>query len=215
MPEAPHDANDYAVQVFNSLIETAIDSIDGYEKAADLARNPRFRSLFRDRAQDRQKLVEQLQGEVRGFGGEPWNKPSFRGRAHRAFLELRDRLGHNSDKPVVEEVERGEDFIGNQLAEAIDDDQLPEKARRMLERAQETLQAERDEISAIRSEFEPEHQQTQAQDPDADANLPVVSPDPELPVVQASAPIATAPRSSRPDGAADGASRPAPRSPTT
>jgi uncharacterized protein (TIGR02284 family) len=179
MSEALHDANDYVVHVFNSLIETAIDSIDGYEKAADLVRNPRFRSLFRDRAQGRQKLVEALKAEVRGFGGEPWDQASFRGRAHRAFLELRDRLGHNSDKPVVEEVERGEDFIGNQFAEAIDDNQLPEKARRMLERARQTLRAEREEISAIRSEF----------DPDAP--------------------------NAKPCDSKDGASRPAPRSPTT
>ncbi|HEX4199840.1 MAG TPA: PA2169 family four-helix-bundle protein [Caulobacteraceae bacterium] len=156
MTEVPPQSDEYAVQALNTLIETAIDSIGGYEKAAELARNPRFQSLFRDRAQERQKLVEALKAEVRGFGGEPWDKPSFRGRAHRAFLELRDRIGGGaSDKPVIEEVERGETFISNQFAEAIDDDQLPEKARQVLERAQETLRAQREEISAIREEFEP------------------------------------------------------------
>ena len=154
MTEVPSQTDAYAIQVLNTLIETTIDSIDGYGKAADLARNPRFQSLFRDRAQERQKLVENLKAEVRSFGGEPWDKASFKGRAHRAFLELRDRIGRNSDKPLVEEVERAEGFIVDRFAGAASDGQLPDKARGVLERAQETLQAERGQISAIRGEFD-------------------------------------------------------------
>jgi uncharacterized protein (TIGR02284 family) len=154
MIETPEDPKHHVVLVLNALIETTIDSVDGYGKAAELSRNPRFQRLFRDRAQDRQRLVEALKAEVRSVGGEPWDKASFRGRAHRAFLELRDRIGGNSDKPVIEEVERGEDFIANQFAEAADDEQLPAEARQLIKRAQETLLTEREEISAIRTEFE-------------------------------------------------------------
>ncbi len=152
MPET----HDYAIQTFNRLIETTIDSADGYEKAADLARNPRFQDLFRQKEQKRRQLAVELEDRVRGLGGEPWDKGSFRGVTHRAFLELRDRIGGgHSDKPVIEEVERGESFIRDQFAAAAQDAVLPEEARRSIERDLGAIQAEHDEIAAIGREFDP------------------------------------------------------------
>ena len=151
-PAAP-GTDAYVAQWLNTLIESTLDSADNFDKAADLARNPRFQGLFKDRAEGRRKLAETLQGEVRSFGAEPWEKGSFRGLAQRTFLELRDRIGGKSDKPVVEAMEREDAFMANQFAEAAHDDQLPHEARQAVERAQETLQAEHDEIRAIRDEF--------------------------------------------------------------
>jgi uncharacterized protein (TIGR02284 family) len=150
MPET----DDYAVKLLNTLIETTLDSVDGYEKAAELARNPRFQSLFKARAQSRGKLADELQAEVRGLGAEPWDKGSFRGRTQRAFLQLRDRIGGKSDKPVIEAVEHDEDLICGQFAEAANDSGLPESARQRINGMQGSLRAEHDEISAIRHEFD-------------------------------------------------------------
>jgi uncharacterized protein (TIGR02284 family) len=150
---APPGTDDYVVQWLNTLIVTTLDSADNFERAAELSRNPRFQGLFKQRAEGRQKLAETLQAEVRSFGAEPWEKGSFRGLAQRTFLELRDKVGGKSDKPVIEAMEREDDFIANQFAEAAHDDQLPEKARQTVERAQETLQAEHNETKAIRDEF--------------------------------------------------------------
>ena len=114
-----------AVELLNTLIETTLDSVAGYEKAAELARNPRFQSLFKDKALARQKMADELKAEVRGLGAEPWDKSSFRGRAQRAFLALRDKIGGKSDKPVIEAVEHDEDFIRDQFAEAANDEKAP------------------------------------------------------------------------------------------
>jgi uncharacterized protein (TIGR02284 family) len=151
-PAAP-GTDDYVVQWLNTLIVTTLDSAENFEKAAGLARNPRFQSLLKHRAEDRQKLAETLKAEVRSFGAEPWDKGSFRGLAQRTFLGLRDRVGGKSDKPVIEAMEREDDFIANQFAEAAYDEQLPEQARQKIEQAQGALQAQHDEISAIRDEF--------------------------------------------------------------
>jgi uncharacterized protein (TIGR02284 family) len=150
MPEA----EDYAVNLLNTLIETTLDSADTYEKAAELARNPRFQSLFKDRAQARRTLVDPLKAEVRGLGAEPWDKGSFRARAQRAVLGLRDRIGGHSDKPLIEAIEREEDFILDQFVEAAGDSQLPAEARLLLERTLGTLQGEHEEIATIRCEFD-------------------------------------------------------------
>jgi uncharacterized protein (TIGR02284 family) len=123
-------------------------------KAAGLARNPRFQSLFKDRAQARRTLADALKAEVRGLGAEPWDKGSFRARTQRVFLELRDRIGGHSDKPLIEAVEHEEDFIRDQFAETAGDSQLPARARQLLEQALGALQAEHDEIATIRREFD-------------------------------------------------------------
>ena len=147
-------SDDYALNLLNTLIETTLDSVAGYEKAAELARNPRFQSLFKDKAQARQKVADELKAEVRGLGAEPWDKSSFRGRAQRAFLELRDKIGGKSDKPVIEAVEHDEDFIRDQFAEAANDEKLPGTARDLVNRLHGALVADHDEISAIKHEFE-------------------------------------------------------------
>lgn len=148
------ETDQYAVNLLNTLIETTLDSVDGYAKAAELARNPRFQTLFNNRAQARRKLADELGTEVRSFGVEPWDKGSFRGMTQRAILEVKDRIGGHSDKPVIDDLMRGEDFIRDQFAEAAHDDQLPDQARNLVERACGELAAEHDEISAIQHEFD-------------------------------------------------------------
>lgn len=151
---APPGTDAYVAEWLNTLIVSALDSADNFEKAADLARNPRFQGLFKERAEGRRKLAETLQGEVRSFGAEPWEKGSFRGVAQRTFLELRDKIGGKSDKPLVEAMDREDDFIANQFAEAAHDNQLPEQARQAVEQAQEKLQSDHEEMRAIRNEFD-------------------------------------------------------------
>ena len=41
---------EYDVDVLNGLIETTLDSVDGYEAAAQDARDPRFATMFSTRA---------------------------------------------------------------------------------------------------------------------------------------------------------------------
>ena len=60
----PEDS-EHVVRILNMLIESILDSADGYEKAAELVRNSRFKSLFQERAQARKQLTQELKDEVR------------------------------------------------------------------------------------------------------------------------------------------------------
>jgi uncharacterized protein (TIGR02284 family) len=147
------DSSAYAVQVLNTLIEPAFDSASGYEKAAEMARNPRFTVLFRERADARRRLGEDLASAVRALGGEPASHGSVLGPAHRLFISLRDKVGKDSDKPLIEEVERGEDFLRGRLAQAIEAVGLPEPARETISRACGQVTTEHGEIAALKDEF--------------------------------------------------------------
>ncbi len=111
------------IKVLNTLIETTLDSVDGYTEAAKDASNPGYKTLFQQRAAERRQIVNELQGTVRSLGGQPEDDGSVLASAHRVFVNLRDSL-NKGDTGVIAEVERGEDFIKAKYEEALEDDDL-------------------------------------------------------------------------------------------
>jgi uncharacterized protein (TIGR02284 family) len=146
-----HTANDHAVKVLNSLIETALDSVNGYKDAAEHVDDARYKTLFAERSSKRMALTQKLQEEVRSFGGEPRDHQSMIGKAHNAFVGIKDAVsGGHADKGVIDEVERGEDVIKKKFEMARDDAELPSEARSVVEEAYRSVKADHDEISALK-----------------------------------------------------------------
>src|SRR5205085_3403401 len=52
-----HTANDHAVKVLNSLIETTMDSANGYKDAAEHVDNPQYKTMFAERSSKRMELT--------------------------------------------------------------------------------------------------------------------------------------------------------------
>lgn len=142
--------NDYDVKVLNGLIATTIDSVDGYRAAAADAETERFRSIFTDRANEREDLVLEFQTQVRALGGEPEDDGSFLAGAQRMFMNLRAAVSSHNDEAVVAEVERGEDYIKSKFEEAMADDRLDPATRQVIERCFVSVKEGRDEMSAFK-----------------------------------------------------------------
>jgi uncharacterized protein (TIGR02284 family) len=145
--------NQHAVEVLNSLIETTFDSAESYDKAADLARNPRVQELFKHKAEARLHLAEELKQAVRNLEGEPAAQGSVVGPLHQGILVLRDKIGRNSDKPLIEEVKLGETFVRYRFERAMQEPDLPADARERIDRTFGEVSTDHDEISALRDEF--------------------------------------------------------------
>ena len=110
------------IRVLNDLIETTIDSADGYAEAAKETRSPRFSVTFRERASERRLVATRLQQQVEALGGTPEDDGSVLASAHRLFTNLRKSLdNHNA---VIDEVERGEDHIKHKFEDALQDDDV-------------------------------------------------------------------------------------------
>lgn len=145
---------DHAVKVLNSLIETTLDSANGYKDAAQSIDRPDCKTLFAERASRRQELAMQLQQEVRSFGGEPETTQSAMGKAHNKFVELKNAMtGGGSDKAVIDEVERGEDVIKAKFEHALRDTDLPPHAREVLQQAYGSIKADHDDISRLKHQM--------------------------------------------------------------
>jgi uncharacterized protein (TIGR02284 family) len=96
-------------------------------------------------------LTRQLQEEVRSFGGKPEDDQSLLGKAHNKFVDLKNAVtGGDNEKAIVDEVERGEDFIKAKFEKAVRDEDLPPQARQVVSQAYESIRADHDEISRLK-----------------------------------------------------------------
>ena len=117
-------SNEHDIKTLNSLIETTLDSADGYAEAAKDAKSELLISLFTTRASERRLIASTLQQCVRTLGGEPEDDGTVLASAHRMFLNLRTSIASNDNTAVVDEVERGEDHIKHKFEDAMDDNEL-------------------------------------------------------------------------------------------
>jgi uncharacterized protein (TIGR02284 family) len=124
----------YDAKILNGLIATTIDSVDGYNAAAQNAENPAFRSIFTDRASEREDLVVELQTRVRDLGAEPEDDGTALAGAHRFFMDIRDTVTGTDDNSIIKEVERGEDHIKAKYEDAIADPELSGETRQIINR---------------------------------------------------------------------------------
>jgi uncharacterized protein (TIGR02284 family) len=142
------------IATLNTLIATTIDSITGYEDSAANIDNERFRQIFRERASERQRIVEDLRGEVRRLGGDPEDGGSFLGKTHQRFEDLKAAITGRDEKAIINEVERGEDYLKAKFEAALNDGQLSGESRSVVERAFQSVRAGHDQISQLKHGME-------------------------------------------------------------
>jgi len=135
--------------VLNSLIQTTLDSVDGYRRSAEEATSSRFASEFLSRANEREQVVRQLQGEVRRLGGNPQDDGSVLAAAHRAFLTLRDRATGSDDEAVIAEVDHGESYLRGKWETALKDDKLSPETRSAITQAWESVRSGQEKWRAV------------------------------------------------------------------
>jgi uncharacterized protein (TIGR02284 family) len=144
------------IDVLNNLIETTLDSADGYAEAAKNAKSEQLSSLFRARAGERGTVAATLQDCVRSLGGEPEDDGTVLASAHRMFVNLRASVTSNDNKAVVEEVERGEDHIKSKFEDAMNDKDVSPTTISIIAEAYTSVRSGHDQMRDIKRGFEGE-----------------------------------------------------------
>jgi uncharacterized protein (TIGR02284 family) len=137
------------ITVLNSLIETTIDSVDGYRRSSAEATNSRFASSFRDRAAEREQVVAKLRDRVRELGGTPEHDGSLLAAAHRQFLSLRDAVTGSDDNAVIAEVDRGESYLNGKWEIALKDDELSPETKALVRELYESVRSGHEQWEAV------------------------------------------------------------------
>ena len=142
------------ISALNTLIATTIDSVTGYENSAKDVDNQRFAEIFRERANERQQVVEQLRSEVRCLGGNPEDDGSLLGKTHQRFEDLKAAVTGQDEQSIVNEVERGEDYLKEKFETALDSDALSGESRSVVENCYQSVRSGHDQMSQLKHGLE-------------------------------------------------------------
>ena len=142
------------IATLNTLTATLIDSITGYEDAAANSEAGRFQQMFRERAGERQRVVESLRSEVRRLGGDPEDSGSFLGKTHQRFLDLKAAIMGRDEQAIINEVERGEDYLKEKFEAALNSGHLSGESRAVVERVYQSVRSGHDQMSKLKHGLE-------------------------------------------------------------
>ncbi|MGB3752986.1 MAG: PA2169 family four-helix-bundle protein [Parerythrobacter sp.] len=120
------------LNALETLTDTTIDSVLGYEKAAETATNAQLAQTLRESAQERRQLVGQMNAQIVQMGGTAREDGSFSGGAHRVWTDITTAFG-DKNEGAVERVEEGEDYLKKKFEAALKDDSLPAPARQIVQ----------------------------------------------------------------------------------
>jgi len=142
------------IATLNTLTATLIDSVEGYRDAAQNTESGRFQEMFRQMSNDRSTCVEDLRAEVRRLGGDAEDDQSTMGSLHQRWLDLKAAITGRDDKAIINEVERGEDYLKAKFEAALKDDDLLGDSRSVVERAYQSVREGHDKVSALKHGME-------------------------------------------------------------
>ena len=142
------------VGTLETLTTTLIDSVNGYRDAAQNAEGTRFQELFRRNADERSRIVEELRAEISRLGGNAPDDGSFLGATHQRFLDLKAAVTGRDDKAIINEVERGEDYLKEKFEAALNATDVAPETRSIIERAYQSVRQGHDQISSLKHGLE-------------------------------------------------------------
>jgi uncharacterized protein (TIGR02284 family) len=142
------------IETLNTLTATLIDSVTGFRDAADNIESPALKQKFRNWADTRQRAVEELRAEVRRLGGDPRDSGSVLGQTHQRFLDIKAAITGRDEKAIVNEVERGEDYLKGKFESVRNEGNLSAEALAAIERVFVTVRQGHDEVSALKHSME-------------------------------------------------------------
>ncbi|MFN2453407.1 MAG: PA2169 family four-helix-bundle protein [Pyrinomonadaceae bacterium] len=125
--------NDTAISTLNNLIETCKDGENGFSTAAEGTKNAELKTLFTTYSQQRAQFATELQGAVRGLGGDPEKTGSVVASLHRGWINIKSAVTGESDAAIIAECESGEDSAKANYEEAMKEN-LPANVKSIVER---------------------------------------------------------------------------------
>jgi uncharacterized protein (TIGR02284 family) len=145
--------NAHDISVLNTLIRTTLDSYKGFNDASEDTERPHGQ-FFQQMARERSEVASRLQAQVQALGGDPEDDSSFTAAAHRGFMDLKQAVMGDSDQAVIEEVERGEDYLKTKYEAALEDSELSPATRQIIEQAYQSVRKGHDTASAMKHQME-------------------------------------------------------------
>ena len=140
--------------VLDTLVATLTDSDNGYGDSGENIEDGRLKQLFLESAEERARVAEDLRAEVRRLGADPNDDGSLAGKTHQVFLDLKAAVTGRDDKAIINEVERGEDYLKEKFETALASDSLSAETRGAIDRAAQSVRKGHDKVSQMKHAME-------------------------------------------------------------
>jgi uncharacterized protein (TIGR02284 family) len=140
--------------VLKTLTDTLADSVNGYREAAGHVDSDEFRQMFSQLADERSQVLTDLQSELGRLGGSADRDGTTLGHLHQRWLDFKAGITGRDDKAVINEVERGEDYLKGKFEAALSSDSLDASVRAPIERAFGSVRQGHDRVSQLKHSLE-------------------------------------------------------------
>ena len=145
------DKDPDGVTILKTLTDTLADSVNGYREAAQHVDSAEFKQMFTELGDERSQVLSDLEAELTRIGGSPADRDGTTlGSLHQRWLDLKASIAGNDDKAVINEVERGEDYLKGKFQAAMKSDALEGDARGIVERAFASVREGHDRVSSLK-----------------------------------------------------------------
>ena len=135
------------------LIETCRDGQNGARFAAEHSTSPDLKKFFDELSLRRGQAAGDLEAELQRLGKhDPDREGTTKGSLHRAWFELKSKLGAGDDHGVLDWMEQGEDYAKKQFQEALQE-KLPNDVRDVVQRVSQEVMTAHDKVRDLRDRF--------------------------------------------------------------
>ncbi len=135
------------------LIATLRDSQNGHRFGAEHVKDAELKRLFEQVSLKRGQFAGELEAEVQRLGEhDPKREGTVKGSMHRAWLELKSKLGAGDDAGVLAWMEQGEDYIKHQYEDILKE-KLPADLVAILDRQAQEIISVHDQVKQLRDRF--------------------------------------------------------------
>jgi uncharacterized protein (TIGR02284 family) len=143
------------MQDYNALkdaIATCRAAEQGYRGAAKSVKTPTLRGMFEQYSMQRAEFANELLGAARDLGLNVGNPFGISGMLHAGWMELKGAFTGHSDRQILEECERGEEYALDTYRGALQLNIHPE-TRTILQRQIADLETARAHIGSLIDTF--------------------------------------------------------------
>ena len=148
------DKDNDGLTVLKTLTDTLADSVNGYREAAQHVDSAEFKQMFTELGDERSQVLSDLEAQLGRMGGSADRDGTTMGTLHQRWLDLKASITGHDDKAVINEVERGEDYLKEKFETAMGSDALEGDVRGIVERAFTSVREGHDRVSSLKHSLE-------------------------------------------------------------
>lgn len=146
-----------AIGALKGLVEICKDGQEGYKTAAENIKEPEYKTIFENYAQQRGMFSAELQAEIRRLGSDEDSKnmagmwKDMEGAAHRAWINIKSAISSGDSKAILNECETGEDAAVRAYQDVLDDKNIPVEVSSLIRNQYAAVKEAHDRIRSLRN----------------------------------------------------------------